>query len=284
MTNGETASPVEGQEGERKSIGIARVLALGVIYVLAYAVCAVPFYLAGKLSSAASTIVSQAVSWTVVIYLGYRMGRGSFLPRMGIRPIPKILIPAVIVASVGATIVLTQIAGLLPMPESIAERMMNIQEMGLLPLAVFVGVLAPIAEEVFFRGIVLQGFLARYSRTKAIWGSALLFAASHLNPWQAIIALPLGVGYAYLVLRTGSIIPGIISHSAINLFHNFVTPRLLQLWDYSQEELERLRYYPYQLLLLGVVVLAVGLAWTIRETGKRSSVEDSSSTLAGEVT
>ena len=40
----------------------------------------------------------------------------------------------------------------------------------------------PIAEESIFRGVILGGFLGRYSRSQAIWGSAILFTLMHGNP------------------------------------------------------------------------------------------------------
>jgi hypothetical protein len=94
-------------------------------------------------------------------------------------------------------------------------------------------VVAPVAEELFFRGLLLRGYLARYSVTTAVWVSALLFALFHLNPWQAIVALPLGVAYAWLVLHTGSVLPSMLSHAMVNFSTNFLLQPLAFVLGYS---------------------------------------------------
>jgi uncharacterized protein len=132
------------------------------------------------------------------------------------------------------------------------------------------GLIAPIAEEIFFRGIVLRGFLDRYSVRKAIWASAILFAAVHLNPWQAIIALPLGAAYACMVIRTGSIWPGVLSHAVINLAHNFLTPTMLAWLGYTSDDMENLTFLPYQILVFGVAALVIGGVWLRRELAGQS--------------
>jgi membrane protease YdiL (CAAX protease family) len=81
---------------------------------------------------------------------------------------------------------------------------------------------APLAEEFFFRGLVLRGYLGRYSMTKAAWASAVFFAVFHLNPWQAVVVLLPGLGFTWLFLRTGSLVPGILSHATVNFSVSFL--------------------------------------------------------------
>ena len=131
--------------------------------------------------------------------------------------------PALLVASYGATILLLEMAGWIPMPESFRQGM--VQQMAQANWLLFllpVVVVAPVAEELFFRGLLLRGYLARYSVTTAVWASAVLFAVFHLNPWQGIIALPLGLAYAWLVLHTGSVLPSMLSHAMVNFSTNFL--------------------------------------------------------------
>jgi len=75
-------------------------------------------------------------------------------------------------------------------------------------------VLAPISEELFFRGIFLMSLRSQYSaRAATIW-SALIFMAAH----GTFVPGPLMLGLitAPLRLMTGSILPGIILHSISN--------------------------------------------------------------------
>lgn len=77
-------------------------------------------------------------------------------------------------------------------------------------------VLAPVLEEMLFRGIVLRGFLQRYSRATAIVGSAVLFGAVHLNMYQFMVGLVAGLILGWLYERTRSLIPCIALHGAYN--------------------------------------------------------------------
>lgn len=81
------------------------------------------------------------------------------------------------------------------------------------------------AEETLFRGVILEALRAR-SVVAAVVGSSLLFAATHaLNAIgadpikvtvQIATALGVGVAFAAVRIRTGTIVPLILVHAAIN--------------------------------------------------------------------
>ena len=86
---------------------------------------------------------------------------------------------------------------------------------------VAVGLLAPLTEELVFRGAILRALLLwlgdkRLSQSTATWTaiavSALLFAIVHLNPAQMPHAFLLGLLLGWIYCRTHSILPGIIFH------------------------------------------------------------------------
>lgn len=77
-------------------------------------------------------------------------------------------------------------------------------------------VLAPLLEEMLFRGLILRGFLARYGRWQAILASALLFGAAHVNIYQFMVAFLIGLPLGWLYERTRSLIPCIALHAAYN--------------------------------------------------------------------
>ncbi|NOY09491.1 MAG: CPBP family intramembrane metalloprotease [Spirochaetes bacterium] len=80
----------------------------------------------------------------------------------------------------------------------------------------FVIAVAPITEELFFRGIILHGFLKNYSKRKAIIVSALLFGLIHLNPVQLLSATVFGIIIGWYYAETGSLITCILFHSFMN--------------------------------------------------------------------
>lgn len=78
--------------------------------------------------------------------------------------------------------------------------------------------LAPIAEELVFRGAVLKKLLEwkPERRWLMITLSALLFALAHMNPAQLLHPFLIGLLLGWMYERTGSILPGIIYHWANN--------------------------------------------------------------------
>jgi membrane protease YdiL (CAAX protease family) len=84
------------------------------------------------------------------------------------------------------------------------------------------GITAGVVEEVAFRGYMQRG-LERHDRDRAIWVTSLVFVASHITQGVgAVIALGPGlfvtsVLYGLLARRTGSILPGMLIHSAGDL-------------------------------------------------------------------
>ncbi|GHU55482.1 hypothetical protein FACS1894132_11650 [Clostridia bacterium] len=75
--------------------------------------------------------------------------------------------------------------------------------------------IAPITEELLYRGFVLRAFSIVSQRT-GIFVSALFFALSHQNISQAVLAFPMGLFFGYIAVKHGSVIPSIIVHFFIN--------------------------------------------------------------------
>jgi hypothetical protein len=81
---------------------------------------------------------------------------------------------------------------------------------------VVAAVVAPLVEEIIFRGIILRGFAARYGRTRALLFSSLLFGIVHMNPWQFVPAVILGLFLGTLYLRTGTVVASWAAHAFYN--------------------------------------------------------------------
>lgn len=80
---------------------------------------------------------------------------------------------------------------------------------GLLLLAVFV---APVCEEVLFRGFLFAGFLRGMPLAWAVILSAFIFAAAHNDPASFPVLFCIGLLLALLRWRTRSLWPGILLH------------------------------------------------------------------------
>lgn len=122
----------------------------------------------------------------------------------------------IIVLGMLIMVIIDPLTELIPIPEWFNELMMRMISRDIYSFFTIV-IIAPILEELIFRGIILDGFLKIYSPKKSIIWSALLFAGIHLNPWQAIGAFLIGLFMGWIYYRTESIIPGIIIHFTNNL-------------------------------------------------------------------
>ena len=79
-------------------------------------------------------------------------------------------------------------------------------------------VLAPLVEEIFFRGFLFQGFRAKYGWATSMLLSSAVFAIAHLDPASLIPTFILGNVLAYLYHRSNSIWPGVMLHVLVNTF------------------------------------------------------------------
>jgi membrane protease YdiL (CAAX protease family) len=78
------------------------------------------------------------------------------------------------------------------------------------------GVLAPISEELYFRGYVFRTYLLTRSRPVAYIATSLIFAALHLNLPALMPKLVLCLMFCWAYERTGSIVPSVVGHALNN--------------------------------------------------------------------
>jgi CAAX protease family protein len=108
---------------------------------------------------------------------------------------------------------LLEAIGLPPEPQA-AERAIALVDPWLVVLAVVI--LAPIAEEVFFRGVVFNAWLREGGRRWAYVGSAALFAIIHLSLVSLVPIFLLGLALAWVYERTGNLLAPIAMHAVVN--------------------------------------------------------------------
>lgn len=93
------------------------------------------------------------------------------------------------------------------------ELMLNYKVAGFITVCI----LAPIIEEILFRGILLRGLLQNgTSPILAISLSAVLFGMAHLNPWQFLGAGLLGAVFGFIYYRTQSLWLCMLLHALNN--------------------------------------------------------------------
>ena len=154
-----------------------------------------------------TTIVSSII--TLAVFL---LAKWSEVSKHWIRKRPWITLTWCAVAAFGAIIPSLWFQEHMPELPNIAEDSFDMimkDRLGYLSI----GLLAPLAEELVFRGAILRALLQWINRPwVAIALSALFFAAAHLNPAQLPHAFLVGLLLGWLYYRTNSIIPGMVYH------------------------------------------------------------------------
>ena len=86
-----------------------------------------------------------------------------------------------------------------------------------------VAIVTPIAEELFFRGYLLDAINRKHGDWTSIIFSAILFGFVHLDPFIMGQAFMGGIIYGWIRLRPGSLLPSIACHMMWNMLALVVT-------------------------------------------------------------
>jgi len=92
----------------------------------------------------------------------------------------------------------------------------TVNNLGITLFAITAAIVAPLAEETFFRGFAFQGLKKRFGSGWGIFLSALLFSLAHMSPSGLVPIFILGLMLAWLFNKTQSVWPCIIVHCAYN--------------------------------------------------------------------
>lgn len=101
-----------------------------------------------------------------------------------------------------------------PQLEAFQDAEMSAATLALMVL--LVGLIVPVAEELLFRGLVLDFLRQRYGAGPAILGSAVAFGMVHFEPSIAVGTGVLGIVMGVARLKTGSLWPAVAIHATNN--------------------------------------------------------------------
>ena len=131
---------------------------------------------------------------------------------------------------------------------------------------VSLAVLAPVTEELVFRGLLLQRWGSKYNSKIAILLSSAVFASMHTDPLGAFV---FGVLMCYLAIRSRGILLPMICHSLYNSFvwlisfveHAIDPHTLYTLADFQNE-------WGY-----GIGYIVISVVWAIRLQARIPKIE-----------
>ncbi|MDH3239863.1 MAG: CPBP family intramembrane metalloprotease [Alphaproteobacteria bacterium] len=233
----------------------------------------------GAAHLASFLVVANLVSFGLVIAWAVRRMGLPFLEALPFAAVRPVVYGPLIVTVLGFGILLSEadnlVRWILPMPEFLAEAFRQVGSGGAASLLAVV-VVAPVVEELLLRGIILRGFLGRYRPGTAIFLSALIFGAMHLNPYQSASALVMGLVLGWLFYRSGSLWPCIFGHALFNA-QGFIVSALLpfRIRGYNPETVNTstVEFQPLWFDLAGLALAGLGLALLLRAL-RREAVWD----------
>lgn len=124
---------------------------------------------------------------------------------------------------------------------------------------------APVTEELLFRGWLLQDLKARYGTAPALIWSSVLFGLVHLEPSAVIYATLAGLVLGAVALRTQSTLGSIAMHAGVNALPLLLPTTLVRIEGFNTLD-QRVEHISAWLLLLCIAGAAAVLAIIWRAT------------------
>jgi membrane protease YdiL (CAAX protease family) len=217
------------------------------------------------------TALTSIISFGIVLLIGFKKTKRKFNEVFKFNKVSVFLWVAIIVFMTGFAIVTSETDNLLnyilPMPEifrNVFETLMAKQIFIISIIAI--GIIPALAEELFFRGLILDGLKSNYSKRKAILISALLFGIIHLNPWQFYGGFIIGLISAWICIETNSILLSIYIHFFNNVLYT-ITVRyreLIPIKGFNNNFTTPVDFQPLWFDLSGLVILIIGTIMLIK--------------------
>ncbi len=128
---------------------------------------------------------------------------------------------AFVVVQLGFGLAVTALIGALgqEVPTIQEEVQSAVQDAGGLALVVSfaVALLAPLGEELLYRGVLYQALAKRMPGWPALGLSGLAFGLTHVEPFVIVLTFPLGMALAWMMRRHGTLVVPVMAHVVFNL-------------------------------------------------------------------
>ena len=163
----------------------------------------------------ASSLALIAVAWLAAGHP--RRERLRLLPS----PLPAGALAAMIVGTLALSQALESLTHLLGVGPGanldwIARTLAGAGPLGLLLAVLVIGGLAPVGEELFFRGFMLTRLRQVWSPGPAVLMTALAFGVIHGEWVHGVLAAGIGIFLGIVAERSASVVPAVICHAANN--------------------------------------------------------------------
>lgn len=242
----------------------------------------------GSVSVGFGSFLGYVIQFSLVIIFGLfqrknRSPKGTRLLKFGLAKLDFVIIlwGTIIVLATG--VVIEPLLNLFP--ETYLDRLGNIMAAGGWMMFTSI-VIAPIMEEILFRGILQDALMRKYGVFVGILIASAVFGIVHIIPQQVVNAFMIGIVLGYIYYRTGALLPVILIHcinNAISYFTWMLNGGTL-LSTREQMGNDTLYFTVYGIACVLFVIGFVSIAIRISKEEKRRQLEvsggDSAQTVA----
>jgi uncharacterized protein len=174
------------------------------------------------------SFLGQFGGWVVLmVWVSRRKGRGTLAADFGLTVYLRDawVIAAGVVLEVGLTVLILPLVNLTNgQHQDVVNELDKARGVQLALIAIVAGLVAPVCEELLFRGLLLRSLRRRVSPVAAVTISALMFALAHpfLDPSIGTVAVvpalfAMGAVSGVLAIRRGNLSMSIFLHIGFNL-------------------------------------------------------------------
>lgn len=219
-------------------------------------------------------VQAASVGVVFVVAFPHRRREGGFLESVNVRPLIGGIVALCFIAGGCMQLPLSEIGNLVQevWPISFDElarrhRLINPTSWwsGVSALLALV-LVAPVTEELLFRGWLLQDLKEQYGARPALIWSSVLFGLVHLEPTAIVYATLGGLVLGAVALRTRSTLASIAMHAGVNALPLLLPATLVRIDGFNtlSREVEHISWWLLSLTIAG----AAGALWIVwRSTG-----------------
>ncbi len=214
-------------------------------------------------------VQAAGVGVIFIVAFPYKRREGGLLESVHVRPLIGGMVALCFIAGAFMQIPLAEVGNLVQevWPVSFDElarrhRLINPTTWwGGVSVLLALVLVAPVTEELLFRGWLLQDLKEQYGTRRALVWSSLLFGLVHVEPTAVLYATLGGLVLGAVALRTKSTLASIAMHAGVNALPLLLPATLVRIEGFNTLT-QRVEHVHWWLLLLGVVGTA-GALWIV---------------------
>ena len=231
----------------------------------------------GSVSVGFGSFLGYVIQFSLVIIFGLfqrkiRSPKGTRLLKFGLAKLDFVIILWGTIMVLATGVVIEPLLNLFP--ETYLDRLGNIMAAGGWMMFTSI-VIAPIMEEILFRGILQDALMRKYGVFVGILIASAVFGIVHIIPQQVVNAFMIGIVLGYIYYRTGALLPVILIHCINNAISYFTWMLNGETLLSTREQMgnDTLYFTVYGIACVLFVIGFVSIAIRISKEEKRRQLE-----------